>query len=161
MWLNSTPRFLEDNPVLPTGSVRGIRLHLPAPTGSQCQGSLSWAELSKLGEGKKTSGVYINNSQTGLCKFFFFYFHIYITTCPLKGPNSKVAPFCIPGTQKSSYCTFTKALCFCKLRLWWISIRQTISKGMVTSIFPAYKQASFFPLTVQLQTCSTLITFRF
>lgn len=91
----------------------------------------------------------------------FFYFHIYITMCPLKGPNSKVAPFCIPGTQKSGYCTFTKALCFCKLRLWWISIRQTISKGMVTSIFPAYKQASFFPLTVQLQTCSTLITFRF
>lgn len=49
--------------------------------------------------------------------FFFFYFHIYITRCPLTGPNSKVAPFCVLRTQKSRYCTFTKAPCFCKSRL--------------------------------------------
>lgn len=145
------PRDLEDT------AHGGDSASPAAPTDSRWRRSLrvglNWANF------KKQMSLSINNSQTALCKFFF-YFHIYITMCPLKGPNSKVAPFCVPRTQKSSYCTFTKALCFCKLRLWWISIRQTISKGMVTSIFPAYKQASFFPLTVQLQTRSTLITFR-
>lgn len=80
--------------------------------------------------------------------FFFYYFHIYITRCPLTGPNSKVAPFCVLRTQKSRYCTFTKAPCFCKSRLWQITIRQTNLKEWLW-VFPAYRQVSSRP-TVQL-----------
>lgn len=64
--------------------------------------------------------------------FFIFYFHIYITRCPLTGPNSKVAPFCILRTQKSRYCTFTKAPCFCKSR--YDNHKANESKGMVMSV---------------------------
>lgn len=64
--------------------------------------------------------------------FFIFYFHIYITRCPLTGPNSKVAPFCIVRTQKSRYCTFTKAPCFCKSR--YDNHKANESKGMVMSV---------------------------
>lgn len=68
--------------------------------------------------------------------FFFFYFHIYITRCPLIGPNSKVAPFCILRTQKSRYCTFTKAPCFCKSR-YDNNHKANESKGMVMSVSSA------------------------
>lgn len=67
---------------------------------------------------------------------FFFYFHIYITRCPLIGPNSKVAPFCILRTQKSRYCTFTKAPCFCKSR-YDNNHKANESKGMVMSVSSA------------------------
>lgn len=76
-----------------------------------------------------------NDSQAGLCKWFF-YFHIYITRCPLTGPNSKVAPFCILRTQKSRYCTFTKAPCFCKSR-YDNNHKANESKGMVMSVSSA------------------------
>lgn len=99
-----------------------------------------------------------NDFHTSLCKWFFFYFHIYITRCPLTGPNSKVAPFCILRTQKSRYCTFTKAPCFCKSR-YDNNHKANESKGMVMSVSSA--QTSLLTNSTALHTSSTCGNFLF
>lgn len=71
VWLDSTARFLEDIPVLPGAVSKGFSstsLLWGVPGARAPLAGLNWADSG----GKNEWSVYINNSQTGLCKFFLF-----------------------------------------------------------------------------------------